>query len=67
MGGRILHPETSVYIPGMTAYLIKAGPTGLRFLNFFGRVDGNTYIHRDDLLAIRGSTDTVSAPQLIEG
>jgi len=66
LGGRVLGPGTSIHIPGMTAYLIKAGSAGLRFLNFFGRVDGNTYLHRDDLIAQRGSTDTVKAPHLIE-
>lgn len=65
MGGRVLPPGTSVHIPGMTAYLIKAGPQKLRFLNFFGRGDG-AYLHRHDLMAMRGSTDTITAPELID-
>jgi quercetin dioxygenase-like cupin family protein len=66
LGSRVLQPGTSVLIPGMTAYLVSAGPTGCRFLNFFGRVDENTYIHRDDLIKAPGSVDTVTAPHLID-
>lgn len=66
LGARVLGPGASVHIPALTAYLIKAGPQGLRFLNFFGRGDG-AYIHRNDLIAMRGSTDSVAAPDLIEG
>ena len=65
LGGRVLHPKTAIYIPALTAYLIKAGPKGLRFLNFTGRGDG-AYVHRDDLVAMRGATDTVAAAHLIE-
>jgi len=65
LGGRILREGTSVYIPAMTAYLIKAGSRGLRFLNFFGRGDGG-YLHRSDLMVMRGATDTVAATDLID-
>jgi quercetin dioxygenase-like cupin family protein len=67
LGGRVVRPGSSVLIRAMTAYLIKAGPEGLRFLNFFGRLDGSTYLHRDDLIAMRGSADTVADPGLIRG
>lgn len=66
LGSRVLLPRTAIYIPGMTAYLITAGPKGLRFLNFTGRGDGE-YLHRDDLIAMKGATDTVEAQELIEG
>jgi len=66
LGGRVLRPGASVHIPAMTAYLIKAGPTGLTFLNFWSRADGIAYLHRDDLLAMRGSADAVAAPELVE-
>ena len=65
LGGRVLRAGSSVHIPGMTAYLIKAGPEGLRFLNFFGRGDG-AYLHKNELIRIRGSTDTVAATHLIQ-
>jgi Cupin domain len=65
LGSRILRPGSSVHIPGMTAYFIKAGPEGLRFLNFFGNRDGSAYFHRDDLMTMRGATDAVTATHLI--
>jgi quercetin dioxygenase-like cupin family protein len=33
-GSRILNPGSSVYIPGESLYSLRAGPEGLRFLNF---------------------------------
>ena len=39
LGARVLTPGMSVYIPGRTLYGFRAGPEGLRFLNFRPRED----------------------------
>jgi quercetin dioxygenase-like cupin family protein len=67
LGKRVLGLGASVHIPAMTAYLIKAGPTGLRFLNFWSEADGIAYFHRDDLIKMRGSADSVASPEIVEG
>ncbi|SKC10440.1 cupin domain-containing protein [Sphingopyxis flava] len=43
LGARKLSPGSSVFIAGGTFYGFKAGPNGLRFLNFRPRAD-NSYI-----------------------
>lgn len=43
VGARRLLPGSSLFIAGGTFYGFKAGPSGLRFLNFRPRAD-NTYI-----------------------
>lgn len=43
LGARSLRPGSSVFIAGGTFYGFKAGPQGLRFLNFRPRAD-TTYI-----------------------
>jgi quercetin dioxygenase-like cupin family protein len=55
LGARILGVGASVYIPGNTLYSLRAGPEGLRFLNFRARRD-MTYIAKDEFLAGRLAT-----------
>jgi len=43
VGERILKPGSSIYIKGSTLYSFRAGPEGLRVLNFRPRLDA-TYI-----------------------
>jgi quercetin dioxygenase-like cupin family protein len=47
LGSYVLQPGASVYIPGNTLYSLRAGPAGLRFLNFRARQD-LTYITKDE-------------------
>ena len=52
LGARVLGPGSSVYIPADTLYGFKAGPNGLRFLNFRG--SGNrAHVLKEDFLAER--------------
>ncbi|MEP7349387.1 MAG: hypothetical protein ABI668_05465 [Sphingorhabdus sp.] len=43
LGERVLKPGSSIYIKGSTLYGFRAGPNGLRVLNFRPRLDA-TYI-----------------------
>lgn len=43
LGTEILRSGSSVYIPGNTFYGFKAGPDGLRVLNFRSRADVSFY------------------------
>jgi quercetin dioxygenase-like cupin family protein len=52
LGGRVLLPGASVYVPGNTLYSLRAGPEGLRFLNFRAHRDV-TYITKDEFVAGR--------------
>lgn len=52
VGRRKLTPGCSVYIPGYTLYSFRAGPQGLRFLNFRARKDSGL-ITKDELVAMR--------------
>jgi hypothetical protein len=52
LGGRVLTPESSVYIPGRTLYSFHAGPSGLRFIEFRARQD-LSYIAKRDFVAER--------------
>jgi quercetin dioxygenase-like cupin family protein len=54
LGARVLHPGASIYIPGNTLYSLRAGPEGLRFLNFRARHD-MTYITKDEFMAARAA------------
>jgi quercetin dioxygenase-like cupin family protein len=47
-GARVLTPESSVYIPRRTLYSFRAGPDGLRFIEFRARQD-LSYIAKQDL------------------
>ena len=57
-GNRVLTPGCAAMIPAYTLYSFRAGPEGLRFLNFRARANG-VYISKDELVALRG--DTVQA------
>ena len=39
LGNKVLGPGSSVYIAGKAFYGFKAGPEGLRFINFWPRAD----------------------------
>ena len=49
-GRRVLTPGCSAYIPAYTLYSFRAGPQGLRFLNFRGRKD-SAYFTTEELRA----------------
>jgi hypothetical protein len=53
LGSRVLGPGTSIAISGKTFYGFKAGPAGLRFLNFRPRRDNSFYTTKESLA--RGS------------
>ena len=57
LGRRVLTPGYSVQIPGLTLYTFRAGPDGLRFLNFRARQDA-TYISKAELMAMRQEVST---------
>ena len=44
LGDHVLGPGSSVYIPGDTYYGFKAGPEGLRIVNFRARADVSFYL-----------------------
>jgi quercetin dioxygenase-like cupin family protein len=52
LGRRKLGPGSSVYIEGDTLYGFRAGPTGLRFLNFRSRQD-TSFVARSEFVARR--------------
>ncbi|MGR8921907.1 MAG: cupin domain-containing protein [Gammaproteobacteria bacterium] len=53
IGRKRLGPGASAFIAGQTLYGFRAGPEGVRFLNF--RADANTsFITREEYLAARG-------------
>lgn len=52
LGRQVLGPGASVLIPGETLYSFRAGPDGLRFLNFRGRRDV-TYRTKDEFMEAR--------------
>ncbi|RYD87229.1 MAG: hypothetical protein EOP61_35995 [Sphingomonadales bacterium] len=47
LGNRVLKPGGSIFIAGNTLYSFKAGPEGLRMLNFRPRRD-NSFIRPED-------------------
>lgn len=49
-GQRSLQPGSSIYVAGSTLYSFRAGPEGLRFLNFRPRSD-NSYIAKNTFKA----------------
>jgi redox-sensitive bicupin YhaK (pirin superfamily) len=51
-GGRSFPAGSAINVPGETLYSFRAGPNGLRFLNFRGRRDF-TFISKDDFMAER--------------
>ena len=53
-GRRVLTPGSSAFIPAYTLYSFRAGPEGLRFLNFRARANG-VFISKDELMAMRHS------------
>jgi quercetin dioxygenase-like cupin family protein len=55
LGQRALKAGDSVFIPGATLYSFRAGPDGLRFLNFRATVDA-TYYSKDEHMARRGES-----------
>lgn len=52
VGERVLQPGSSIYIAGSTLYSFRAGPAGVRLLNFRPRRDA-TYRPRSEFLARR--------------
>jgi quercetin dioxygenase-like cupin family protein len=52
LGARVVGAGSSVYIPANTMYALRAGPEGLRFLNFRARQD-LTYITRGEYRQVR--------------
>jgi quercetin dioxygenase-like cupin family protein len=58
VGARLVPAGGSVYIPGNTVYVLRAGSSGLRFLNFRARQD-LTYITRDEHVARRRNQENV--------
>ncbi len=55
LGRRVLASGASVHIPGNTLYSFRAGPAGLRFLNFRAHQD-NTYLTRDEFVVRRSAS-----------
>lgn len=51
-GNRVVRAGGSVYIPAHTLYSFRAGPDGLRFLNFRARAN-YAYITKEELMALR--------------
>lgn len=49
VGKRALRPGASIYVAGSTLYSFRAGPDGLRVLNFRPRID-STYHSRDAVM-----------------
>jgi Cupin domain len=56
LGRQVLTSGASVYLPGMTLYSFRAGPEGLRFLNFRARQD-LTYITKREFMTSRTRRD----------
>jgi quercetin dioxygenase-like cupin family protein len=54
LGNRVLEPGSSVFIAGNTLYTFRAGPEGLRFVNFRPQ-SGAGYVSKDEFMAQRGS------------
>ena len=55
LGARELTAGSSVFIPGRTLYNLKAGPNGLRFINFRATQD-LIYLKAEQFMAQRGAT-----------
>ena len=53
-GNRSFGPGSTISIPGNTLYGFRAGPEGLRFLNFRPRAD-TTFITKEQFSAARAS------------
>lgn len=54
LGRQVLPAGSSVYIPGDTLYSLRAGPEGLRFLNFRPHRD-STYYTKEEVVARKRS------------
>lgn len=52
VGNKALKPGSSIFVAANTLYSFKAGPNGLRFLNFRA-VEDRSYIRKEDFLAER--------------
>lgn len=61
VGQRVLKPGSSIYIAGSTLYGFRAGPNGLRVLNFRPRID-STYISKAAFETRRRERDGLSLP-----
>jgi len=61
LGSRVLTEGSSVAIRAHTLYSFRAGPNGLRFLNFRARQD-MSYITKDEFMARRKGSDVAAAP-----
>jgi quercetin dioxygenase-like cupin family protein len=55
LGRQVLEAGSSIYLAGGTLYSFRAGPEGLRFLNFRAHQD-QTYISKDEFMARRPGT-----------
>jgi quercetin dioxygenase-like cupin family protein len=60
LGARTLGPGDSVFIGAETLYAFKAGPNGLRYLNFRGRRD-DSHLSKEQLMARRAGQKEASA------
>ena len=60
LGSRVLGPGTSILVPGMTLYGFRAGPNGVRFLNYRGRED-RSHLSKERFLAERNAAKAASA------
>jgi quercetin dioxygenase-like cupin family protein len=54
LGARSIGPGSSVYIPAETLYAFKAGPEGLRFLNFRPKQD-LTFLTKEQFMVSRAA------------
>jgi quercetin dioxygenase-like cupin family protein len=60
LGSRVLAPGSSVYIAANTLYSFRAGPEGVRFVNFRPTA-GAGYVSKEEFMAKRMPSDGASA------
>lgn len=60
IGHRELGPGSSLFVAGNTLYQFRAGPQGLRMLNFRPNAD-NSFITREEFLKTRPDTAAVAS------
>jgi quercetin dioxygenase-like cupin family protein len=60
LGSRVLTPGSSVYIAANTLYSFRAGPEGVRFVNFRPTA-GAGYVSKEEFMAKRTPRDGASA------
>jgi len=60
LGSRVLEPGSSVYVAANTLYSFRAGPHGVRFVNFRPTA-GAGYVSKEEFMANRTPRDGASA------